>query len=185
MNNARTFVAAALLIAVTTPITAQQVPWSPLKRGSDNIEILGHLPLGARLSVADMDIEQELDRPYAYVARMVYGFDGPKGTDIISIADPGKPELLYEWRIENQDLHQRTGGMDVKHFKWNDRYYLVQSLQFGQGGPNNDLGAVILDVTGLPDPSTVEEVARIHEPEMPGTRTIASICSRRRTHPGL
>jgi hypothetical protein len=168
MNNARTFVAAALLIAVTTPITAQQVPWSPLKRGSDNIEILGHLPLGARLSVADMDIEQELDRPYAYVARMVYGFDGPKGTDIISIADPGKPELLYEWRIENQDLHQRTGGMDVKHFKWNDRYYLVQSLQFGQGGPNNDLGAVILDVTGLPDPSTVEEVARIHEPEMPG-----------------
>ena len=168
MNNARTFVAATLLIAVTTPITAQQVPWSPLKRGSDNMEILGHLPLGARLSVADMDIEQELDRPYAYVARMVYGFDGPKGTDIISIADPGKPELLYEWRIENQDLHQRTGGMDVKHFKWNDRYYLVQSLQFGQGGPNNDLGAVILDVTGLPDPSTVEEVARIHEPEMPG-----------------
>jgi hypothetical protein len=168
MNNARTLVAAALLIAVTTPVTAQQVPWSPLKRGSDNMEVLGHLPLGARLSVADMDIEQELDRPYAYVARMVYGFDGPKGTDIISIADPENPELLYEWRIENQDLHQRTGGMDVKHFKWNDRYYLVQSLQFGQGGPNNDLGAVILDVTGLPDPSTVTEVARIHEPEMPG-----------------
>ena len=31
--------------------------------------------------------------------------------------------------------------MDVKHFKWDDRYYLVQSLQFGQGGPNTDLGA--------------------------------------------
>ena len=30
------------------------------------------------------------------------------------------------------------------------------------------LGAVILDVTGLPDPSTVREVARIREPEMPG-----------------
>jgi hypothetical protein len=147
---------------------SQEVPWTPMNRGSGNIDVLGHLPLGHRLSVADMDVEQEMDRPYAYVARMVYGTDGPKGTDIISIADPEKPELLYEWRIEDQDLHQRTGGMDVKHFKWNGRYYLVQSLQFGQGGPDTDLGAVILDVTGLPDPSTVREVARIREPEMPG-----------------
>ncbi|MDA0329286.1 MAG: hypothetical protein O2958_09795 [Gemmatimonadetes bacterium] len=168
MKNVRSFAAAALLLAVTTPIVAQQVPWSPLRRGSDNVEVLGHLPLGPRLSVADMDVEQEMHRPFVYVARMVYGFDGPKGTDIISIEDPERPKLLYQWRIENQDLHQRTGGMDVKHFKWNDRYYLVQSLQFGQGGPDTDLGAVILDVTGLPDASTVREVARIREPEMPG-----------------
>jgi hypothetical protein len=40
-------------------------------------------------------------------------------------------------------------------------------LQFGTG-PNNDLGAVILDVTNLPDPSSVKEVARIYEPELPG-----------------
>ncbi len=168
MKMIRALSATALLAVMTTPLAAQEVPWSPLNRGSDNIEVLGHLPLGPRLSVADMDVEQELNRPFAYVARMVYGFDGPKGTDIISIADPENPELLYEWRIENQDLHQRTGGMDVKHFKWDGRYYLVQSLQFGAGGPNNDLGAVILDVTGLPDPSTVREVARIHEPDMPG-----------------
>ena len=143
MKMIRALSAAALLAVTTTPLAAQEVPWTPLNRGSDNIEVLGHLPLGPRLSVADMDVEQELDRPFAYVARMVYGFEGPKGTDIISIADPENPELLYEWRIENQDLHQRTGGMDVKHFKWNDRYYLVQSLQFGQGGPNTDLGAPI------------------------------------------
>ncbi len=161
----RTLIAAALLV-LTPPAAAQE--WSPLKRGSDNVEVLGHLPLGPRLSVADMDVEQELSRPFAYVSRMVYGFDGPKGLDIISIADPEKPTLLYEWRIEDQDLHQRTGGMDVKHFKWNDRYYVVQSLQFGQGGPDTDLGAVVLDVTGLPDASTVREVARIREPEMPG-----------------
>ena len=153
---------------VVSPGAAQNVPWSPLKRGSDNMEVLGHLPLGPRLSVADMDVEQEMHRPFAYVARMVYGFEGPRGTDIISIEDPERPKLLYEWRIENQDLHQGTGGMDVKHFKWNDRYYLVQSLQFGAGGPNSDLGAVILDVTGLPDPSTVRETARIREPDMPG-----------------
>ena len=160
--------AAALVGLMSTPLGAQNVPWTPLARGSDNIEVLGHLPLGHRLSIADMDIEQELDRPYAYVARMVYGTEGPKGTDIISIEDPGNPELIYEWRIENQDLHLPTGGMDVKHFKWNDRYYLVQSLQFGQGGPDSDMGAVVLDVTGLPDPSSVREVARIREPEMPG-----------------
>ena len=159
---------AAALFVTVLPLSAQQVPWTPLQRGSDNIEVLGHIPLGPRLSVADMDVEQELDRPYAYVARMVYGTEGPRGTDIISLEDPENPELLYEWRIENQDLHQGTGGMDVKHFKWNDRYYLVQSLQFGAGGPNSDLGAVILEVTGLPDPSTVREVARIREPDMPG-----------------
>ena len=158
----------ALLFVLTAAPAVAQVPWTPLNRGSDNIEVLGHLPLGHRLSVADMDVEQEMHRPFAYVSRMVYGDEGPKGTDIISIADPEAPELLYQWRIENQDLHQRTGGMDVKHFKWNDRYYLVQSLQFGAGGPNNDLGAVILDVTGLPDPTTVREVARIHEPDRPG-----------------
>ncbi|MEX2466175.1 MAG: hypothetical protein WD995_04650 [Gemmatimonadota bacterium] len=159
---------AALCAVSFAPLAAQDMPWTPLNRGSDNIEVLGHLPLGPRLSVADMEVEQEIHRPYAYVARMQYGPVGPKGLDIISIADPEQPELLYEWRIEDQDLHLPTGGMDTKHFKWNDRYYAVQSLQFGQGGPNSDLGAVVLDVTGLPDASTVREVARIREPDMPG-----------------
>ena len=139
-----------------------------VERGSGNMEVLGHVPLGPRLSVADMDVEQELDRPYAYVSRMVYGDYGPKGLDIVSIADPERPEVIYRWRVEDQDLHQRTGGMDVKHFKWEDRYYVVQSLQFGSGGPDTDLGAVILDVTDLPDASKVREVARIREPELPG-----------------
>ena len=142
--------------------------WTAEKPGSDNIDVLGHIPLGPRLSVADMELEQELDRPYAYVARMVYGDEGPRGTDIVDLSDPSNIKVIYRWRIENQDLHMGTGGMDVKYFKWKGRYYVVQSLQFRQGGPNTDLGAVVLDVTGLPDPSTVKEVARIREPEMPG-----------------
>jgi hypothetical protein len=168
MKIPRVLAVVPFLVITVVPLAGQDVPWTPLARGSDNMEVLGHLPLGPRLSVADMEVEQELSRPFAYVARMQYGPVGPKGLDIISIADPEKPELLYEWRIENQDLHLPTGGMDTKHFKWNDRYYAVQSLQFGQGGPNSDLGAVVLDVTGLPDASTVREVARIREPEMPG-----------------
>ena len=59
------------------------------------------------------------------------------------------------------------GGMDVKYFKWKDRYYVVQSFEFSQG-PNNDLGAVVFDVTGLPDPEAVKEVARLRLPAFPG-----------------
>ena len=158
------FLLAALLM-LPAPAAAQ---WTPEKPGSDNIEVLGHIPLGPRLSVADMELEQELSRPFAYVARMQYGPVGPKGMDIVHLADPTAPEVIYRWRIEDQDLHLPTGGMDVKYFKWDGRYYVVQSLQFGQGGPDSDLGAVVLDVTGLPDPATVREVARIREPETPG-----------------
>ncbi len=137
-------------------------------RGSENIEVLSHVPLGARLSIADIELEQEVGRPFAYVARMQYGEQGQKGTDIVSVADPENAEVIYRWRIENQELHDRTGGMDVKYFRWDGRYYVVQSLQFGQGGPNHDLGAVLLDVTSLPDTSGVEEAARIRAPETPG-----------------
>lgn len=156
-----------LLVFLFVPVSAFG-QWTAEKRGSDNIDVLGHIPLGPRLSVADMDVEQELARPFAYVARMVYGDSGPRGTDIVDISDPSSPSIIYRWRIENQDLHMGTGGMDVKHFKWEGKYYVVQSLQFRQGGPNTDLGAVVLDVTGLPDPSSVKEVARIREPELPG-----------------
>jgi len=142
--------------------------WTADKPGSDNITVLSHVPLGPRLSVADIELEQEVSRPYAYVARMVYGDEGPRGTDIVDLSDPHHAKVIYRWRIENQDLHAGTGGMDVKYFKWKGRYYVVQSLQFRQGGPDTDLGAVILDVTDLPDVSKVKEVARIREPEMPG-----------------
>ena len=156
------------LIVFGLAVGTAQAQWTPDKPGSDNIQVLGHIPLGPPLSVADMELEQELSRPYAYVARMVYGDIGPKGTDIIDLSDAHHPQVIYRWRIENQDLHQRTGGMDIKYFKWEGRYYVVQSLQFGQGGPNNDLGAVVLDVTDLPDPESVREVARIRAPETPG-----------------
>ena len=68
-----------------------RVPWSPLKRGSDNIEVVGHLPLGP--SVADVDIEQELDRPYAYVGRILYNGAGPKG--LFRWLPGGKKQVLH------------------------------------------------------------------------------------------
>ena len=163
------FIVAAGLPIVQGGVLGQGVAlWTAEKPGSDNIQVLGHIPLGPRLSVADMDMEQELSRPFAYVARMVYGDEGDKGTDVIDISDPSRPKVIYRWRIEDQDLHLGNGGMDVKHFKWAGRYYFVQSLQFGQGGPDSDLGAVIVDVTDLPDATTVKEVARLREPDTPG-----------------
>lgn len=156
----------ALIVVGVANVGAQQ--WTPEKRGSDNIEVISHIPLGPKLSVSDIEISQELDRPYAFVGRMVYGHEGEKGIDIVDLSDERRPEVIYRWRIEDQDLHLGTGGMDVKYFKWDDRWYVVQSLQFRQGGPNADLGAVVLDITGLPDASTVKEAGRIHAPNDPG-----------------
>jgi len=157
-----------LTLLLVAPASAQdETPWTTLEPGSDNITVEGHIPLGGILNTMDMEVEQEIARPYAYVARGTVGPNTVRGTDIIDIGDPANPKVLLRWRMENPDLHTGLGGMDIKYFKYDGRYYVVQSTQFGQG-PNQDLGAYILDVTGLPDPSKVFEVARIHEPDLPG-----------------
>ena len=75
------------------------------------------------------------------------------GFSIIDVRDPRRAKLLYTWRIENPELHRGIGGLQGKYFKLKGRYYYAQSFQFGQDGPDADLGAVIVDVTGLPDTS--------------------------------
>ena len=71
--------AALSLAAVLVLAGAAEAQWTPLDRGSDNMEVLGHLLLGPHLNVSDMDVEQELSRPYAYVSRMVWGEGGGEG----------------------------------------------------------------------------------------------------------
>ncbi|MBO6574328.1 MAG: hypothetical protein JJ896_02845 [Rhodothermales bacterium] len=158
---------AALFVAALPALAQNDTPWTPLKPGTDNITVEAHVPLGPLFSVMDIDLEQEMSRPYAYVSRGTLGESIERGTDIIDISDPSNPRVVHRWRIEDQELHAGLGGMDVKHFKWDGRYYVVQSLQFAPG-PNVDLGAVILDVTDLPDGDSVREVARIRAPDMPG-----------------
>jgi len=151
--------------------------------GSSNIHILSHVPLGAWSHVMDIEMEQELSRPYVYVARADWDNNpdkprqtgGPiqylpetsKGVDIISIKDPSHARVIYSWRIPSGEIHQSTGGMDNKYFKLKGRYYDAQSLQFGNG-PDGDVGAVVLDVTGLPDTSKVKQVGMIKMPEQSG-----------------
>lgn len=147
------------------PLSAQ---YPPGENFSPNMRLVAHVPLGEANSVADIEIEQDLDRPYAYVSRIAYRGATTKGFDIIDLSEPERARVLYRWRIENEDLHQPMGGMDGKYFKLNGRYYYAQSFQFGQGGPNHDLGAIVFDVTGLPDTTTIREVARIRTPDVPG-----------------
>ncbi len=143
--------------------TAQEVSDEP---GTPNIEVVSNLELGdgLQISYVDIELEQEPDRPFAYLSR---GLGPTKGVDIISLEDPAAPEVIYQWRIEDAELHMPLGGMDTKYFKHEGRYYVIQSMQFA-AGPDSDLGAVVLDVTGLPDPATVKEVGRIRTPDTPG-----------------
>lgn len=138
-----------------------QHPPPPGERGSPNITVLSHIPLGAAGSVSDIEVEQDLDRPYAYVARRVQEI----GFDVISLEDPDHAKVIYRWRIENPELHQ-GGAMDGRYFKHEGRYYYVQSTQLRQGGPNSDVGAIVFDVTDLP--SGIKEVGRIRQSDTPG-----------------
>ena len=86
------------------------------------------------------------------------------------IADVGaldNVKQIHSWVIENPDLHQGR-ALDIKYFKLGGRYYIAESFQFRAGGPDVDLGAVVFDVTGLPDVSTIREMGRIRAPDTPG-----------------
>jgi hypothetical protein len=169
MTRSRLATVALLTLAFALPVAAQDNmgPPSPLIPGqqrSSNLKLLGHVPLGAALTVADIEVEQELSRPFAYVARRLQ----PAGFDIIDLRDLNKIKRLYHWDIDNAELHQGAGALNPMYFKHKGRYYLTVGFQFQQGGPDTDLGAIVWDVTGLPNVSTIKEVGRIKVPNAPG-----------------
>ena len=134
------------------------------KGGSEKMHQLARIPAhDGAWKAADVELEQDRNRPYAYLCGFV-NFD----FTIYDISNTSAPKQIFRWTIENPELHRGIGAMDGKYFKINGRYYYAQSLQFMQGSPDADLGAVIFDVTGLPDPSKVKEVARIRYPQSPG-----------------
>ena len=112
-----TLSATLLLLA---PLASAQ--WTPENPGSENVTVLGHVPLGGKMTVTDMELEQELHRPYAYVGRASILEEGPEGHGHHRhISNPAMPHVLLRWRLEDQDLHMSRGGMDVKYFKWQGR----------------------------------------------------------------
>ena len=105
-------VAAALAaLALLAPsLAAQQA--AAQERGTSNITVLSHIPLGDSLTVSDIELEQDMSRPFAYVGRMF-----ERGVDVIDLRDPSNAKVLHRWRIEDAALHQGTGMMDGKIFK--------------------------------------------------------------------
>lgn len=151
---------AGLAVMVAAPVQGQ---YAPGQHHSPNIKLVSHVPLAGAMTVSDIEVEQELSRPYAYISRG----PNPIGFDIVSFKDPGKAKKLYFWSIDQPELHQGR-GVNGKYFKLKGRYYYVQAVQIRQGSPDRDLSSIVFDVTGLPDTSKVKEVGRIRVPDAPG-----------------
>src|SRR5262245_38794426 len=148
----------AMLIGIVARAEGQ-FPEGPGKQASSNMKIVSHLQLpGPAFSTSDIELEQELSRPYAYVDKRMT----PTGFDIISIKDPTKPQIIYQWRIENGELHHGSGSLAPTYIKTKGRYYFFNGFEFSSAGPDGDLAAIVWDVTGLPDTSKIKEIARIH-----------------------
>lgn len=131
---------------------------------SEKMKTLAHVQAwDGAWKASDVELEQDKDRPYVYLCGFV-NFD----VQIYDIRNTAAPKKIFDWTIENPELHRGIGAMDGKYFKTGGRYYYAQSFQFSQGSPDQDLGAVIFDVTGLPDASKVKVVARIRYPDAPG-----------------
>ncbi len=152
-----------LAVLVSAAPAAHAQDHAPGEQGSRNVHVLGHIPLGRSFSGSDIEMEQELARPYVYTSVMLQ-----TGTNIISVKDPAKPKVIWEWRAPNKELLAGTGAMDNKYFKLKGRYYDVQSLQFGQQGPDADIGAHVIDVTGLPDTTKIIDKGFIRAKDSPG-----------------
>ncbi|MBI4419941.1 MAG: hypothetical protein HY560_03880 [Gemmatimonadetes bacterium] len=163
----RSFVAAGLgaLLAASSNADAQ---YAPGKNSSPNVKVVAHVPLDGprnrtQIQIADIEIEQELTRPYAYVSRG----RRPDGFNVIDLREPARARVLYSWFVENPELHQGR-GVNGKYFKLKGRYYYTQAFQFRGTGPDRDLSAVVVDVTSLPDTARVKEVGRIRVPDAVG-----------------
>ncbi len=140
-------------------------PFDKKTGGSKNMHLLAHVVTHPKQAwmLSDVEMEQDPGRPYVYAS----GFTN-NDFQIYDVKDPSHPKKIFDWSIENPELHRGIGAMDPKYFQIGNRYYFAQTFQFMQGSPDTDLGAIIFDVTGLPDASKVKEVARIRYPASPG-----------------
>src|SRR5689334_19543862 len=99
----RVLATALMLVgAAAGPLLAQRGDdkAAPGNQGSSNIKLMSHIPMGGPFYSNDVEIEQELSRPYVYVSgRSHYGFK------LVNIKDPAKAYEMYRWSIENENLH--------------------------------------------------------------------------------
>ena len=130
-----------LVAAVTPMVRAQDAGVAPKAfdekhAGNDKMHMVAHVVShpGA-WKAADIEIEQDRNRPYVYVCGFV-NFDA----QIYDISNTAAPKKIYDWTIENPELHRGIGAMDGKYFKIGTRYYYAQSYQFIAGQPRRRSG---------------------------------------------
>src|SRR5882672_7056722 len=118
--------AIAITLLGAGPALGQAFPpdanFVPGTQGSRNIKVVSHIPLGRMFTMTDIDIEQELSRPYAYVSRM-HGTTNSAGFNIINLKDPSRAQMIYYWNIDKPELHKGMGGMAPNYLKSKGRYY--------------------------------------------------------------
>jgi len=163
-------------VAVPTPAGAQV---DPDERGTRNLKLLANVPLGGALPrdsrissglpglglrTGRVELEQELTRPFAYVTRRF----APTGFDVVNLQDPEHARRHFRWTLEGSEGAEGDGAVDGKYFKVGPRYFYAVAFRFQEGGAYQDLAAVVLDVTSLPDTSGIREVARLQGPEHRG-----------------
>ena len=91
-----------IVLVLPTVAAAQHAPGamsSPGVQGSSNVNVMSHVPLGRVFTVGDIEVEQELSRPYSYVPRLD-GSNHSAGLNIISLKDPHNAKSIWYWRIE-------------------------------------------------------------------------------------
>src|SRR4249920_2070117 len=109
MNRKSTGLPLVALFALPLSLQAQ---YPAGQNFSPNVKLVSHVPLAGAVKVSDIEVEQELSRPYAYLSRG----PAPIGFDIVSMKDPYKSKRIYSWAIEQPDLHNGR-GVNAKYFK--------------------------------------------------------------------
>ncbi len=147
-------------ILLAPPALAQ---YTPGQQGSSNMKIVAHIPVGGPYNANDLEVEQELSRPYVYVSRR----EPTHGFHVISLKDLDDAQVICSWALDGWE--DRVGkSLDIKYFKTGGRYYTIVSFQFRPGSPDVELGAIVFDVTGLPDTTGIREVGRVRAADTPG-----------------
>src|SRR5689334_7647914 len=78
---------------------------------SPNVKLVSHVPLAGAVKVSDLEVGQELKRPYGYRSRG----PAPIGKDIVRMKDPTRSRRIYSWAIEQPDLDNGR-GVNGKYF---------------------------------------------------------------------
>ena len=112
----RRLVVLASLACLASRATAQQPVGTILPSvkagGSANVHVLSHIPLGGFYRATDVALDQNPQRPFAYLAQSLDAM----GLTVIDVSSPEKARVLWRWRVPNAERHQGLGGVKATYF---------------------------------------------------------------------